>query len=381
MDFTNLFFPPSSLAIPHYTARRLTDSIALHGESFPAWENAEVVLIGLPADPTQETYESANAIRAHLHGLSSPHLHLNIADLGNLTPQNTEEAFQESLADVVQQIKQKEILPLFFGGPSRSSYGQFLGHMGYTGRLEYVHIGSQLQTEDSSHLSNATYNRKILSYSPSPLFQFTHLGYQQYFTSQEELNWLSNRYQTAIRYGLLQADLTEAEPFLRDAHMASMDFSSIRASDAPGSYLPSPGGFTAGEACRLARYVGLSHTLASANIVGYQLQTDPQGQGALLVAMLLWYILQGRYQRASYPPPQKRSQLRRYNVQLHAGIETINFFLHLNTDRWWMEVPYQADLGKKKPRTLLVPCSVKDYEIAKNDQIPEKWWTIYNKLS
>ena len=382
MDFTDLFLPNSPLLIPHYTANRIIDSVALHEKSFPEWQKAEIVLIGLPSTPTERNYETSNLIRTQFLGLSTPNAKLGLADLGNLIPQKTEKAFYEALADVINQIKEKDIIPILFGGSPRSCYGQFLGHLDHPGRFTYVHIGSQLQMEEvTPTVSDTSYNREILSYTPSPLFQFTNLGYQQYFVPPEELAWLSERYQTAIRYGLLQPDLTESEPFLRDANMVCMDFSSIRSSDAPGSTLPSPGGFTAGEACRLARYIGLSHALASAHITGYHHSKDPNGQGALLNAMLMWYIIQGRYQRASYPPPKKRSQLRRYNVQLHAGIETINFFQHLHTDRWWMEVPYQADLGKKKPRTLLVPCSSKDYEIAKGDQIPEKWWTIYNKLN
>jgi hypothetical protein len=46
-----------------------------------------------------------------------------------------------------------------------------------------------------------------------------------------------------------------------------------------------------------------------------------------------------------------------------------------------MEVPYQEDLGKLDGRSLLIPCSPRDYEIARNDDIPPRWWLTFNKLA
>ena len=378
MALADLFLPTSTQAAPPYTSDSFSSTLHAHTESFPDWEQADVALIGCPTTPTDATYPEAECIRSQLLGLSIPESSLTYVDLGNLKPQSTVEAFHESLADVLTQLRSKKTLAILFGGAPSYSFGQFLGHLEHKGRLSYVQVGSKLFLDTES--LETSFNHSILTYQPSPLFQFTNLGYQQFFVSPKELEWLSSQNQTAIRYGELLPDMGESEPHLRNAHMVSVDLSSIRASECPGTLLPSPGGFSATEGCQIARYIGLGQELQSIQLTGYRADKDPEGMGALLAAMMLWYVLLGRSQRTAYQVPQSKSQLRRYNVQLHAGVEAIDFYLHVNSNRWWMEVPYQSELGKKKPKSLMVPCSKREYEIAQQDQIPDKWWTIYNKL-
>ena len=378
MALADLFHPPSTHPVPAYTSESLSSTLNSFSTSFPNWREAEIALIGCPSLPDTPSYEEAEVIRSQLLGLSVLEKDISCVDLGNMKPQSSVEAFHESMADVIAQLRAHETLAICFGGLPAYSYGQFLGHLEHKGRLTYIHLGNQIHL--ASGTSEKSFNRNILEYQPSPLFQFTHLGYQQYFVPPQELKWLREQHQTAIRYGVLMTDITETEPYLRDAHMVSFDLSAIRASECPGNILPSPGGFTAVEGCQIARYIGLGQELESVQLTGYNPKRDPHQQGALLVAMMIWYIMLGRSQRGAYQTPKSKSKLRRYTVQLHAGVEAINFFQHVHTNRWWMEVPFQEDLGTPKPKSLLVPCSKREYEIAQQDQIPEKWWTIYNKL-
>jgi len=45
-----------------------------------------------------------------------------------------------------------------------------------------------------------------------------------------------------------------------------------------------------------------------------------------------------------------------------------------------MEVPFQTSLTKYE-RHHLVPCSYKDYQVACKDEMPDKWWQAYQKLT
>ena len=45
-----------------------------------------------------------------------------------------------------------------------------------------------------------------------------------------------------------------------------------------------------------------------------------------------------------------------------------------------MEVLYHDAIGKRNGRTELIPCSFSDYETARGDEIPEKWWLAHYKL-
>ena len=78
-------------------------------------------------------------------------------------------------------------------------------------------------------------------------------------------------------------------------------------------------------------------------------------------------------------PDEERSQLRRYAVKLHATVETIHFFEHLRTGRWWMEVPHLSE-GRNIKRNRIVPCSYSDYEIACNGELPERWISMQSKV-
>ena len=46
-----------------------------------------------------------------------------------------------------------------------------------------------------------------------------------------------------------------------------------------------------------------------------------------------------------------------------------------------MEVPYQLSGKTPTGPGMLIPCAKKDYEFAKGDDIPEKWWVTYSKIS
>ena len=45
-----------------------------------------------------------------------------------------------------------------------------------------------------------------------------------------------------------------------------------------------------------------------------------------------------------------------------------------------MEVPNQANKIKFE-RHHLIPCSYKDYESALQEEIPERWWQAFQKIS
>ena len=352
--------------------------------TFPAWEQADVVLMGCKGPEEWEQPQEEDALyttRAQLYRLSVPSESTKVVDLGNLIPKDSQEAFHERLAYVLGVLLKQKKTVLLIGGRQELSYGQFLGYEELEKQIEYVHIDSRFDLEDSEwKLDTQSYNHKIFLHQPDYLYNYTNLGYQRYFVTDTQLQVLKDLNYAAIRYGELARRIEEVEPYLRMADMVSLDLSSIRASEAPGIHRPSPGGFSAEEACRIARYAGLGYQVSSMSFTELAPQYDQRDQSALLTAMMLWYFVQGYAHRKSDAPLPNRKNLRKYTVRLHASIEAIHFYRHPGTGRWWMEVPYQHSLGKKRPKTKLIPCSERDYEFAKGDDIPERWWLEYNKL-
>lgn len=358
--------------------------IMVHEGVFPAWQSADIVLIGCkgPEEWEQEAKEDSLFVsRIQLYQLSVPSSSVQVVDLGNLIPKDSQTSYHERLSYVLSILLKAEKTVLIIGGRQDLCFGQYMGYESLDKHIEYVHIDSRFDLEDSEWTMNETsYNHKIFLHQPDYLFNYTCLGYQRYFVSEAQLEVLKNLNYAAIRYGELTGQIEEVEPYLRTADMVSIDLSAIRSSEAPGVHRPSPGGFSAEEACRIARYAGLGYGVSSLSLAELAPEHDQREQSALLTAMMLWYFVQGFAQRKSDAPLPDRSNLRKYTVRLHASIEAIHFYRHPATGRWWMEVPYPHSLGKKKAKTKLIPCSEKDYEFAKNDDIPERWWQTYNKL-
>jgi formiminoglutamase len=359
--------------------------IYLFSQESPQWQEADILLVACPDKPEGNakgsSFKEADKIRTQLHQLSLPGGSPRVMDMGNLKPKSSPEAFYEMMAYVLGVIFKAGKTVVLIGGTQDMVYGQYMAYEELEKSIEYVHIDSKFDAADSDiTLDRHSFNHKIFVHQPNYLFNYTNLGYQSYFVSDRQRKALKEMDFLVMRYGELHQTIEEAEPSLRTADMVSFDLSAIRSSECPGVTHPSPGGFSAVEACRLARYVGLGYEISSFSISEFMWQKDNRDQTALLVAMMVWYFVDGFYSRREDYPAKDRSNLRKYAVRLHASIEAINFFEHPLTGRWWMEVPFQKEIGKKNPKSLLVPCSRRDYEFAKTDDIPERWWMTYNKL-
>ncbi|MEM0996127.1 MAG: formimidoylglutamase [Bacteroidota bacterium] len=387
MDIASLFRPLDDgiirqrYALDNY---RLSDFTTFNYGEFPNWRKADVVVVGCPVDKSsREIAGSALApdqIRPHFYHLTVPKTELKIADLGNMVKADRMTTYYDRIADVVEEIVKAGKLLILLGGSQDIVYGQYRGYENITDSVEYVCIDSELDVEDSDFgIHNHSYNHKIFLHSPNFLSNFVNLGHQSYFVPLSDRQRMKNLYFPSVRLGEIRQDLKEAEPFLRNANLVSFDLSAVRASDAPGTTHPSPAGFTAEEICQLARYTGLANRISSVSFTEMQPMKDLNGQTALLTGLMMWYLIEG-YLGRRIDEPEDLSRLTKYSVNLHGGIQEIVFYKNPMTERWWMQVPYADALSKKSNRSELVPCSESDYERARADEIPEKWWLAHYKL-
>lgn len=383
MDLSAFFAPVTDVPSP-VAAGDWATSVPRYDTTFPDWQAADIVLIGCreargSAEPALA--EAANAIRSQLARFSRPHERAKIADLGDLRPRESLEAYYELVAYVLGQLFEAGKTVILLGGSQDLTFGAYLGAEGLAQPLEYVHIDGRFDLESGEQgLAEQAYNRRIFLHQPSHLFSYTNLGYQRYLVSDAQRQVLRDLHYPAIRYGELAGQIEEAEPWLREASLVSFDLAAVRMAEAPAAYGGTPGGFTGDEACRLARYAGLGYHLRAFWLGGLHPRLDPQASSSMLAAMLVWYVADGYYSRRDDYPLPDRSNLRKYAVRLHAPVEAIDFYRHAGSDRWWMEVPYPDGLGRPAARSRLVPCSEKDYEFARTDDIPERWWLTFHKL-
>jgi arginase family enzyme len=387
MDIKSLFRPLDPSLIQKKFAldsNRVSDFLHAYVTDWPDWESCDIVVVGCPEDRgSRELSGSAIApdqIRRQLYQLYTPKREMKIADLGNLVQSDKMVQYYDRIADVVEEVVKAGKFLILLGGSQDIAYGQYRGYQKISTGLEYVCVDSELDVEDSDFgITNHSYNHKIFRHSPNYLSNFTNLGYQTYFVPMADKKRLSNLYFHGVRLGEIRQNIREAEPYLRNASLVSMDMSAVRSGDAPGSTHPSPAGFTAEEFCQLARYAGLSNRVSSVSITEVQPMKDFNSQTVMLAGLACWYLMEGYYNRR-VDEPTDVARLTKYNVSLQGGTHEIVFYKNPFSERWWMEVPYSDAIGKRNKKTELIPCSQSDYEIARADEIPEKWWKAHHKL-
>jgi formiminoglutamase len=108
---------------------------------------------------------------------------------------------------------------------------------------------------------------------------------------------------------------------------------------------------------------------------------DKREQTTQLAAQMLWYFLDGFIARKNDYPNTSDKDYLKYRVTMKEAAHEIVFYKSMKTDRWWMEVPYRIGAKSKFERHHMVPCSYTDYQMACSEEMPDRWWQAYQKLS
>lgn len=356
---------------------------------FPDLSRAQIALLGAGDDrcaPSNKGCAGApDAIRKYLYHLFQGPFKLRIADLGNIRPGDKPSDTYFAVKHVVADLIKKQITPVIIGGSQDITYGNYLAYEELGQIINMVSVDSvfDIGIRKTDNISHRNYLSTILTHSPSYLFNYSNIGYQTYFVDQDAIELMDKLFFDVYRLGVVRSDLEAVEPIVRNADMLSFDISSVKQADAPGNGNASPNGLTGEEACQIARYAGLSDKLSSIGFYEANPELDRQGETAHLVAQMIWYFLDGYYHRKHDMPDRKSKdggEYIKYVVSIKDFDNSIVFYKSKISDRWWMEVPYPTGMHQKYERQFLVSCSYRDYLNACQDELPEKWWRMYQKM-
>ena len=92
------------------------------------------------------------------------------------------------------------------------------------------------------------------------------------------------------------------------------------------------------------------------------------------------YFIEGFANRKNDVPVSGSHDFARYIVKNESQAEEIVFLKSKKTERWWIDLSYGREKNKQFERHYFVPCSKDDYELAKKEEIPDRWWQFYQKL-
>lgn len=364
-------------------------AIQVYDQTFPDLEDEkpDLALFGVLDDRmaigNTGCKDAANAVRKALYPLYQGDYTLRLADLGNIREGETVTDTYAAVKTVCEELIRAGIIPIIVGGGHDITYAQYLGYEKLEQKVEVALVDARFDLDqehtESAPLNSQTFLNHIILHEPDFLFNLNNLAYQTYFVSKEAIAMYDKLYFNAVRLGMIADQVGQIEPIIRAADILSFDINAIRFSDAPGNAHATPNGLFGDEACQLCRYAGMSDKLTSIGFYEYNPSYDNRGQTAILVAQMIWYFIEGFYNRKHDAPLVPKSAYITYRTTVHNDAYELVFVKSKKSDRWWMQVPYSGSKSVNE-RYHLVPCRYEDYQTAVSGEMPDLWWKTHQKL-
>jgi len=303
---------------------------------------------------------NADLIRKQLYTYSCNFTGIEIADFGNLNHNGSSKNINAGLSECIIALKAENIIPVFIGEHENYSDGLFKSNT--FNQVDYALVSPLIQYQPTDLAKKLQSKRK--------LFHASFIAYQNFLNTRDIIQESGEIFSEHLRLGDVRADMSKVEPILRQADLFEFDLSAIRSQDFQSGAMSLPNGLFNHEACAICRYAGISNTIGIYILNHFDLQAD-KITDHMQAAQMLWYILDGIDNRFNDHPILNHRNFTVYKCHAHSG-EDMLFITSAMTGRWWMQVP-QLDKSKKiAPK--FIGCNEEDFEIAKQGEVPEKWY-------
>ncbi len=365
-DLNEYLTPINPAAISNDTAyndSQIGSVIEIYEEEVPNLSNIDIVIVGINefrGSGINVTENAADAVRSRFYGLHCWHKEISIADIGNLKSGSTLGDSYAALTIVLKELLGLNKTVVIIGGSHDNTLAQYFAYKELDRIIDATVVDATIDLRSESSLRSENFLMEMLTGEPNMVRHYNHIAFQSYFVHPRMLETMDKLRFDCFRVGNVKEELSEMEPVIRNSEMFSFDIAAIKYSDAPASNC-SPNGLTGEEACTLMRYAGMSPSVSSIGIYGYDASKDAHNLTALQVAQMLWYFIDGKNRGAKESRLNERNNFNEYHTAF-AEVDTV-FLQSKKTGRWWMQMP-----DKK-----MVACSYKDYLFASRNEIPERW--------
>ncbi len=349
-------------------------------KGIPDLSDVQIAIIGIRENRLSETYEddllNFDGIRKTFYSLFPGNWYMNIADLGDIQKGDTVKDTYFAVEKTVAALVKMDVIPVLLGGSQDLIYAQYRAYDTLDEMVNLVNVDARFDLGDAEQvISNKSYVSKIIVNEPYNLFNYSNIGYQTYFNSQEEIELMDRLFFDAYRLGEISNDISLIEPIMRAANLVSVDLNSIDSGALGSSFFKSPNGFNGKEICAISRYAGLSDKVSSFGIFEYHSALGELSN--MLLAQMIWYFAEGVNYRNNENTVAAKQEFIKYQVPIDDDV--LVFFKSPLSGRWWIEIPYVANSNTKLKRSTLLPCSEEDYLEACNQVIPERWYKAKRK--
>ena len=347
-----------------YRDTQLGKHIKSYETALPDITDADIVLIGAGecrgAGFVLNGFEAANNVRAALYNLYYWHAQVTIADLGNVKLGQTIQDSYAALRTVIAELMLQNKKVVIMGGSHDLTLPQYHAYTSIPTLVNAVVADAKIDLDLEARLPSDHFLEELFTGLPNHLNHYAHIGFQSYFMHPHMLETIDKLRFDCFRLGVVREGIEEMEPVIRDSHMMSFDISAIQHAQAPANII-TPNGFNGEEACVLMQYAGMSWKTSSIGLFGYQAELDHHGLTAIQMAQMIWYIIDGVHRGKKEAPLTALDRFKEFQIAF-SDIDT-QFLQSKSTGRWWM----------KLHNGEWMPCSYKDYLIASNNEIPERW--------
>ena len=364
--------------IKEISSQQLGSKVVFHTvESFPDLNKIRIAIIGVlenRGDVNRTNSVDLFPVRKELYSLFPGNWDASIADLGDILAGNSTEDTYYAVKKIVSSLIKKKIIPIVIGGSQDLTYALYRAYDDLEQMVNVVSIDNKFDFGKESEVITAnSYLTKIIVDEPNNLFNFSNIGYQTYYNSQEEIDLIDKLFFEGYRLGEISNNIAISEPVFRDADMVSIDLTSVKSADSGNLNPFTPNGFNGKEICALSRYSGISDKVSLLGIFNH----NSTVQESVLIAQIIWYFIEGTHYRSNEYPFGSKEKYIKYIVPLED--EELIFYKSDKTDRWWIEIPFISTNNNKLNKSTLLPCSYEEYLAACNQEIPERWWKAQRK--
>ena len=385
MNF-NFLSPVSDSVLAHnelLSEQALGKKMKIHStqNGIPDLDGVSLAIIGVRENRNDVNYmgEELNfdTIRISLYSLFPGNWHTTVADLGDIPAGATIEDTYYALRTIISLLIENKVIPIVIGGSQDLTYANYRAYDTMSPMVNIVNVDSNFDLGDASvEMKNNSFLGKIILEQPYNLFNYSVVGYQTYFNSQEEIDLMEKLYFESYRLGDVTHSINLVEPVMRDAHIVTMDLKSVRAAEVGAKQKFSPNGFNGKEVCAISRYAGISNKVSSFGIYEFK-STNELDATPMLVSQMIWYFIEGFNCRVNDDDFSNADNHQKYNVLIED--DELIFYKSIKTGRWWIEIPFLPNVNNKLKKHTLLPCTHDDYKEASHGKIPERWYKAYKK--
>ena len=359
------------------SSQHLGNKIVFHTkDDFPNIKKIKIAIVGVlenRGDVNSNQDVNLDFIRKEFYSLYPGNWNVSIADLGDLLPGETIADTYFALHKVASFLLKNNVIPIVLGGSQDLTYALYRAYDDLEQMVNLVSIDSKFDLgSEYSDLSVNSYLTKVIVDEPNNLFNFSNIGFQTYFNSQEEIDLVEKLFFEAFRLGEVSNDLSIAEPVFRDADLISLDLNSIMSSYSGNFSNFVANGFTGKEICSLSRYAGISDKVNCLGIFNHNNTIEE----SVLISQIIWYFIEGYHYRYNEYPFGSKDDYTKYIVALD---EELVFYKSNVSERWWIELNFSKQTSNNSKKGTLFPCEQKDYLLAIKGELPERWWKAQRK--